>query len=321
MPFVIHANLDAEARWAGRSLPGGIAARASYYAALIAALAPDDATEVEVWAPAAIDASRLVPDRAWRVPTMRVGAPPRADLVWASPDGKSANDKRLALRVATELGVALPGTRVVSSMAELDAAIGDQAWVAKAPWSTAGRDRLLGRAALAADQRTRASRLLELFGALIVEPWCERVMDLGVCGTVDSADAIRIEAPHRLMTDRFGTFSAIELTAPELSADELSSLTRAAMAAGSAIAALGHRGAYAIDAFIYRDGDARRIHPLCEINARHTFGTVARAFGRRGAGALYLADAPADARPLIAPVDGVGAWIATAGTARPSGAS
>ncbi|HEY4181912.1 MAG TPA: hypothetical protein VGM90_33945 [Kofleriaceae bacterium] len=308
MVFVIHANLDAEARWAGRALPGGIAARASYYAALLAALAPDDATEVEVWAPAAIDASRLVPDPAWRVPTMRVGTPPRADLVWASLDGKAANDKRLALRVATELGVALAGTRVVSSVAELDATVPATEWVAKAPWSTAGRDRLLGRGPLAADQRTRASRLLETFGALIVEPWCDRIMDVGVCGTVDGS--VHVEAPHGLVTDRFGTFSAIELTPPELTDAELSSLARAAVAAGQAIAALGHRGAFAIDAFVYRDGDARRLHPLCEINARQTFGTVARAFGRCGARALYLASPPPEARPLIAPADGVGAWIA-----------
>jgi hypothetical protein len=320
MPFVIHANLDAEARWAGRSLPGGIAARASYYAALLAALAPDDATEVEVWAPAAIDASRLVPDHAWRVPTMRVGAPPRADLVWApsasaardpAAGAKAANDKRLALRVATELGEALPGTHVVASIAELDIALPTMsAWVAKVPWSTAGRDRLLGRGELAADQRTRASRLLEMFGALIVEPWCERIMDVGVCGTVESAAVVRVESPHRLVTDRFGTFSAIELAAPELTPAELGSLSRSATAAGSAIAALGYRGAYAIDAFVYLDGEARRLHPLCEINARRTFGTVARAFGRRGARALYLAEPPADARPLIAPREGVGAWIA-----------
>jgi len=77
--FVIHANLDCEAVWSGAPLPPAVARRISYYGALLAALAPEDA-EVEVWAPAAVDPARLRSTGPWRAPAMRVGAPPRADL-------------------------------------------------------------------------------------------------------------------------------------------------------------------------------------------------------------------------------------------------
>ena len=302
---VIHANLDAEARWVHRTLPQAIATRASYYAALSAALA-DDASEV--WTPMPIDAARLRSDPAWTIPTLRHGTPPHADLVWADPAGKAANDRRLALRVATEIGAALPGTHVIEHVDQLVLA---GPWVAKAPWTTAGRDRCIGAGVPTTEQRTRLSRLLHTFGALVVEPWCERLLDLGVCGRVRGDATIEVSPPHGLVTDARGTFLGIDLSPPALSDAEREMLQRTTTAAGTAIAALGHRGAFAIDAFVYRDvTGTRTLHPLCEINARHTFGTIARALGRRGVTQLGFSTPPPHARLLIAPADdGVVAWV------------
>lgn len=304
--IVIHANLDAEARWVGRSLPQAIATRVSYYAALTATLAPDETTEV--WIPMPIDRSRLRPDPVWAVPVLRHGTPPRAELVWANPAGKAANDRRLALRVATALGVALPGTHVIERVEQLDLA---GPWVAKAPWTTAGRDRCLGAGPPTAAQRTRLARLLYVFGALVVEPWCDRILDVGVCARVVDDGSIETSLPHGLITDARGTFLGIDLAPPELDNAERAELSRAVTAAGHAIAELGHRGAFAIDAFVYRDATgARRLHPLCEINARHTFGTIARALGERGVRQLGFSTPPAHARLLVAPAqDGVIAWV------------
>ena len=66
-------------------------------------------------------------------------------------------------------------------------------------------------------------------------------------------------------------------------------------------------GPFAIDGFVYWDG-ARRLRPLVEINARHTFGHVARALG---CGRLGFTPAPAGATVLVAPIDGdpTTAWI------------
>ena len=346
--FVIHANLDAEARWAGGSLPGSIATRVSYYAALLSVLAPSD-TEVEVWAPAAIDASRLIASPRWHPPLMRVGTPPRADLVWAQPDAKAANDRRLAHTIAREIdrdaaatsiaavATSLPRAAVVETLDALVAwtSAGGR-WVAKAPWTTAGRDRCHGEGAPTDEQRTRLSRLLAKFGSLVVEPWMERMFDVGVCARVDEfrprtragtspradiaaatsisgADPdfyVTTSEPHSLITDTRGTFLGIDLAAPVLEPHEHTQLGVTARTVGARLAAIGFRGPFAIDAFVYRDASGtRRLHSLCEINARYTFGHIARALGTRGTG-LGFGAAPADATVLVAPAnDGVTAWI------------
>lgn len=326
MTFVIHANLDAEARWAGGSLPGAIATRVSYYAALLSVLAPPDADTVELWAPAAIDAARLVASPRWQPPAMRTGAPPRADLVWARADAKAANDRRLALALGSELGTGLPGARVVSSLDELVAWTAGRRWVAKAPWTTAGRDRCHGEGAPTDEQRTRLARLLERHGALVVEPWMDRVLDVGLCARVDEfrprageppAAAPRdvyvtLADPHALVTDARGTFLGIDLAPPALLPHEATQLGVMAREVGARLAALGFRGPFAIDAFVYRDAHGERcFHPLCEINARHTFGHVARAFGARGATRLGFGAPPPGSSVLVAPAnDGITAWVA-----------
>ena len=129
MAFVVHANLDCEARWAGVALPAHVLERVSLFGILVAALAPDGERDVEVWVPAAVDPARLGLLR----PHVRVGTPPRADLAWADPGAKDANDRRRVLALA-----ALPGARVVATVAELAAALPAGPWVAKAPWTSAG---------------------------------------------------------------------------------------------------------------------------------------------------------------------------------------
>ncbi len=295
--FVIHANLDAEARWAGGSLPAAVATRVSYYAALTAALAPAGA-EVEVWAPAAVDASRIL------LPvTMRVGTPPRADLMWAQTGAKAANDRRFATALAAEYGIGVPGARTITSDDEIDLA---GPWVAKAPWTSAGRDRTFGDGAPSAEQRTRLARLLERYGELVLEPWLPRIVDAGVCAAIDARGAVSAEEPHGLVSDARGTFLGIDLAAPALEADERARLFRFARANG---ARLGYTGPLAIDAFV---AGPQRTLCVCEINARYSFGWIARALQRCfGTTRLGFSAPPPGARVLIAPVgDGITAWIA-----------
>jgi hypothetical protein len=178
--FVVHANLDCEAVWGGAPLPPKVARRVSYYAALLAALAPEGA-EVEVWAPAAVEPARLLAPPPWRAPVMRVGAPPRADARWADPGARAANDRRLARAVAEAHGAALPGPKVIAAAGEIEL---PGPGVCKAPWTAAGRDRCRGAGAPTAEQRTRIERLLARCDALVLEPWCDRIVDVGVCTRV-----------------------------------------------------------------------------------------------------------------------------------------
>jgi len=313
-PFVIHANLDCEARWAGGALPGGIATRVSHYAALLSALAPAGAALVEVWAPAAIEVARLAMVPGLPRPVMRTGTPPATALAWAAPGARAVNDRRLALALGEQLGCSLPGARVIHGIDEVApaarTALGPR-WVAKSPWTTAGRDRCHGEGTPTAEQATRLGRLLARAGALVLEPWVERVLDVGVCARVEAGE-VHARAPHGLVTDARGTFLGIDLTPPALLAAEHARLEVTVHAVGAALHARGYAGPFAIDAFVYTAGGERRLHPLCEINARHTFGWVAHALAARlGSTHLGFGAPPPGARVLITPAgDGITAWVA-----------
>jgi hypothetical protein len=84
-------------------------------------------------------------------------------------------------------------------------------------------------------------------------------------------------------------------------------------ASGALLAEHGYAGPFAVDAFAYRDCDARKFQPLSEINARFSFGWIARALAQRsGATQLGFGEPPPGATTLIAPAgDRVAAWIRT----------
>jgi hypothetical protein len=308
--MIIWANLDCEARWGGRALPQHVARRVSAAATLLAVLAPEDQS-VNLFAPAAIAATRI------KLPnvTMHAGSPPRWDFVWADPDAKAANDRRLALALTDELGVRLPGARAIASLAELDehlAATHAPRWVCKAPWTAAGRDRAHGTGPRCdGEQRVYIGRLIDRFGAVLFEPWLDRVRDLGVCARIAADGRVDAESPHTLLSDPRGGFLGIDLAEPALADADRELLARAVAAAGRALHALRYTGPFTVDAFVYRDGDAERLHPMCELNARHTFGHVARALAARyGTRVLGFGSPPPDARILVAPGDDdpVTAW-------------
>ena len=66
------------------------------------------------------------------------------------------------------------------------------------------------------------------------------------------------------------------------------------------------------DLFAYRAQGTLHLHPLCELNARYTFGWIALALGRRlGIRRLGFDPPPPAATVLIAPAaDRVTAWCA-----------
>ncbi len=290
--MIVHANLDCEARWANVTLPQAVLRRISLLGTLLGAALDEPA---EIWTPAAVDPARLL----FAVRALHVGTPPRAELVWADAAARPANDRRFALAVATRLGVALPGAYVATTIDEVDLPV---PWVAKAPWTAAGRDRHRSTSAgpPTGEARAHVAGLLARFGALVVEPWCDRIVDAGQCAG---------HPPHGLVVDARGGFVGICRGATGLLPDELAVLAATVDAVGKELAAIGHTGPFAIDAFAYRDPltGARRFHPLCEINARRTFGSVAHALG---VDRLGFGPPPRGARVLIAATadDPVTAW-------------
>ena len=304
----IWANLDIEAQWGGLKLKQSVQRRISAASTLLFVLAP--AGPIEIFAPAAIDPSRIkIADLK-----MRVGPPERCDLAWADPSAKAVNDRRFALALRDELGVGLAGTRVIRSLADLDAHLDQmklERWVCKAPWSAAGRSRAHGRGARV--DRVYVARLLERCGELVFEPWLERILDLGISASVARDGVVELYGIHTLKVDARGAFVGIDLTAPPLTEDESTRMLFIARSVAGRLAHAGYAGPFTVDAFVYRDRGERVLHPISEINARYSFGHVAHAFAQRFGTKLLGFGAPPDgAQVLVEPGDDdqVMAWLA-----------
>jgi hypothetical protein len=150
--------------------------------------------------------------------------------------------------------------------------------VAKAPLSAAGRLRLRGGrdGELTGAERTYARRLLELQGLLVVEPWVERVEDFGVAGGVFGTSRVDVRSIHRLEVDRAGRFVGITAPVIDLDAGIAMMFGAAAALSGEALRAAGYAGPFGIDGYLYGNAREPGIQCISEINARMTFGLVAR---------------------------------------------
>ena len=266
--------------------------------------------------------------RLWRAPAPGLGAA-------AVEIARACNDRRLAAAVAAALDAALPGAAIVTD-ADGDDALDDAiraaaaasplgAWVAKAVICAAGRDRVRRRGAdLDPPTRTRLHRLRARGGALVVEPWLDRALDHGQTGVVGDGGDVTLWPAHRLWCDDGGGFRGVVIDPrDEAVTPHREALAAAARAAGEAIARAGHRGAFGVDALVHRTPRGLALRPLVEINARMTFGVIARAWLERvgSAGALEVGRGapPPDARPLLSPEPGgddTAAWLTPAVTAR-----
>jgi hypothetical protein len=195
----------------------------------------------------------------------------------------AVNHRGFAFALAAREGWALPDARIVRSLAELPRGPGP--WIAKAPYSAAGRERV--RFARAEDARPRLERLLARFGELVVEPWVDRVADLGCAGLVDPAGT-RLFPPHRLDCDARGVFRAAVIDDSGATVADpavLAAVRDAALAAADALGAAGYRGPFSLDAYLWRDpAGVIHLQRMSEINARLTFGLVARAAAEREPG-------------------------------------
>jgi hypothetical protein len=221
---------------------------------------------------------------------------PLHELLWRLPTPPPAvvaavHHRAFYLQIAQEIGCALPGARMVESLAELDRVLeaAPPAWIVKAPLSASGRSRFIQRDGPALiDPKTRRTveRLFERHGALLFEPWMDRTEDFGVSALLGASD-LRIVGVHRQKVDRKGQFAGIDLESP-ISPEDRNRLIETTEAVASALRREGYTGPFGIDAWRYRRGDGGLVlNPLGEINARMTFGLVAWATAERAGVAGY----------------------------------
>jgi len=202
---------------------------------------------------------------------------------WLTPStnlGRTCTEASEAMEWATELLTS--GERVVI----------------KAPLGSAGRGMV--RALSPSDLpgvRTWMVRTIERQGAVVVEPWLVRLVDLSVQLTVASDGTVRVLGVTRFETDSRGQYIGTLLGDPLRGLDE--PLRRALVGpgrgwrmfehleslghfVGARLHELGHRGPAGVDALVHRDDDGQlRLKPIVEVNPRCTMGHVALAVGKQ----------------------------------------
>ncbi len=315
------ANLDCELSWARDSSPGPHKAKpsavrraVSSFSSSLRCLAGEpeqfltlddlanesissiaDTSAILCWGQTSIIASR---------PTPLDANAPWQERLWqlrCSPSiAAQCNARDFALGLKLEHAYRLSDVTTVSSIEALDrylatARLGpDDSWVAKAPWSASGREKLKRRGRVVeGEQRAFASRLLRRYGWLLVEPWMERVADFGVSGLVGESDAeSEVFAAHQLLCDAGGVFRGIRID-DEATRQRLGPfsepLADAARTTARALREHGYRGPFGIYAFLYNEAGAERLRAVCEINARLSFGHAARALADRAGGTYDFA--------------------------------
>ena len=206
---------------------------------------------------------------------------PLRDRVWGwpSPTAESvawANHRGGAHELAAMLGVRSPESAIVrdpADVADADWVRSGAEWVVKAPWSAAGRDRVRGEGVPEEATMRSLTRLLESEGEGFLERWQKRGADFGTCAVVLERGP-HYAGAHRLVVDRPGHFLGIDVPA-ELPGTDARLLTEVTLGVGTLLHDRGYRGPYSVDAFRTEGGT---MHPLIEINARFSFGWVARAW-------------------------------------------
>ncbi|MDP6932754.1 MAG: hypothetical protein QGG40_07545, partial [Myxococcota bacterium] len=149
-------------------------------------------------------------------------------------------------------------------------------------------------------------RILARQGAVVVEPWLERVLDLSVQVTIGPDGHVRVDGVTRFETDERGQYLGTFLGRPIRDLEE--GLRRAVVGpgrgtrmtehlkavgrfVGRALFELGHRGPAGVDALVFRDAVGNhRLKPIVEVNARYTMGHLALGLARqsgRGLGGRF----------------------------------
>lgn len=188
---------------------------------------------------------------------------------------RQVNDRRFSLG----LGATLPGQRVVTTIEEVVEALAQPSprgnWLLRRPHGFAGKGRRRVRPdEVMTDARTWIESSLRYSGALVVEPWVERLADFGLHGHVSAKGVVVLGEPTlQTMTEDGAWVETRRVRKNELGRDEAYSLATTAKAVGDALTRAGYFGPFGIDAFRWRD-ELGKTHwnPRCEINARYSMG-------------------------------------------------
>ena len=226
-------------------------------------------------------------------------------LNWQTPLGQAPDARLFAKTWAKALSVeagfeplnaGLGGTVCLDlkgAQAEVAARLIHGPVVIKAAYGTAGRhmQRVQPNVGLTANQRQWLAGILARQGAVIIEPWRQRVVDLSV--QINVANGLQpILGITRFLTDERGQYAGhvlgrkLSRLDPTLlrtyhEQDFPGRLLQVAATVSTRLAAAGYVGPAGIDALIYKTDEGYHLYPLVEINPRFTMGRIAVELDRR----------------------------------------
>jgi hypothetical protein len=226
------------------------------------------------------------------------------------PEQRRLFSKACGAEILHDLGDPLAG-RAVTSLAELRRALRDLTaaghvrGVVKPAFSSSGRGFRRTELWQPADDAW-AEATLEIHGALVLEPWLDRLADFSVQAEVQPDRNLQLKGLTRLLTDERGRFQAVEasgrftrLFPPEVarffagggrgSWVEDFYRDRVFPLLAPRFDACGFQGAFGLDALVFRDAHGSpALRAVVELNPRFTMGRVAHELRRRAHSAAIV---------------------------------
>lgn len=206
---------------------------------------------------------------------------------------RQGNSREWSFELERQLGVALPGAARIERLEQLadvvrrsasqfDEQESEHAWVIKANFSMAARERVLGRGPkLTATSERWLRRRLEFDGAVFFEPWLRRRAEAGIQWSLPKPGfgQPKLQGITPLLTDKQGGYRGSEFSLDATVPAEWQRAVEATEKAARQLQQIGYFGPLGIDAAIHETSTGQTLlRPLQDINARYTMGRLALGF-------------------------------------------
>ncbi len=208
---------------------------------------------------------------------------------------RMGNSREWSFELEQQLGVALPGAARIErteeiadvvrrSASQFGEAEFEHAWVIKANFGMAARERVLGRGPTMTIANERwLQRRLQSDGTVFFEPWLRRRAEVGIQWTLPKSGhgQPELQGITPLLTDNQGGYRGSEFSLDASIPTEWQCAVDVSQQAALRLQQLGYFGPLGIDAAIYEDSAGYTFaRPLQDINARYTMGRLALGFRR-----------------------------------------
>jgi hypothetical protein len=194
------------------------------------------------------------------------------------------NARQFSFDLETEWETGLPEASAIREPDQLDTALSRAASVCsraviKANWGMSARERILIGGPLAEADRSWIRKRLAEQQVVFVEPWVERVEEIGIQLQIPQMGTPELLGITALVCDDAGQYRGSWFTKPTNSGDDFHErwqpAVEIALRAAERLQSRGYFGPLGIDAMRYRLPDGSiHLRPLQDINARWTMGQL-----------------------------------------------